>query len=145
VANLRLELDVALRKLQGEGKREEGTVGALPPRAPAAPGRVGAGDTALAPAPAAAAAEDSPEIAAARRYARLVATDIRLYNEDAVVLGRKNGDLTQRLGEHLDRGKVTFLKRHGNLGPAGLGLLHDAYVQILAAGDAQLIPASTLD
>ena len=86
----------------------------------------------------------SPKLDAARRYARLVATDIRLYNEEAVAQGRKQGDLADRLGEHLGRGKETFLKRHGDLGPTGLELLHDAYVQVLAGGDASLLPEATL-
>jgi hypothetical protein len=99
--------------------------------------------------PAAAAAEtreaEPPEVEVARRYARLVATDIRLYNEEAVMLGRRNGDLAERLGEHIDRGKETFVRRHGDLGPAGIELLREAYVQVLAAGDAALIPASLLE
>jgi hypothetical protein len=87
----------------------------------------------------------TPTLEAARRYAKLVATDIRLYNEEAVMLGRKNGDLSERLGEHLGRGRDTFLRRHGELGPAGIELLHEAFVQVLAAGDGGLIPLNTLD
>lgn len=86
-----------------------------------------------------------PQVEAARRFARLVATDIRLYNEDAVNEGRKNGDLVQRLNEHLNRGRETFMQRHGTLGPAGLDILHDAFVQVLAGGDAALIPHSSLE
>jgi hypothetical protein len=89
--------------------------------------------------------EAAPELDLARRYARLVATDIRLYNEEDVMLGRRNGDLAERLGEHIDRGKETFVRRHGDLGPAGIELLHEAYVQVLAAGDAALIPPSLLE
>jgi hypothetical protein len=91
------------------------------------------------------AAESTPDLEQARRYARLVATDIRLYNEEAVMLGRRNGDLTDRIGEHLSRGKETFMRRHAELGPTGIELLHEAYIQVLAAGDAALIPASLLD
>ena len=84
--------------------------------------------------------DDRPELEVARRYARLVATDIRLYNEEAVSLGRRNGDLPQRLGEHLGRGRETFERRHGELGATGLALLREAYIQILAGGDGSLIP-----
>jgi len=73
-------------------------------------------------------------------YARLVATDIRLYNEEDVILGRRQGDLAERLGEHLDKGEETFMRRHGDLGHEGREILHDAYVQVLAGGDAELIP-----
>jgi len=99
-----------------------------------------ASSTAEAPEP-----QPSAEIEVARRYARLVATDIRLYNEEAVMLGRRNGDLAERLGEHLDRGKETFVRRHGDLGPSGIELLHEAYVQVLAAGDPALLPAGLLE
>ncbi len=154
-ARLRLELDLAQRKL---GSTSRAPVVA-PPAEPAA---------ASAKAPASAASSetddlrrteldpepseidvrepvDSPEILAARRYARLVATDIRLYHEDAVLLGQRNGDLVQRLGNQLDLGKQTFLRRYGSLGPAALELLREAYVQVLAAGKAELIPSSALD
>ena len=74
-----------------------------------------------------------------------VATDIRLYNEEAVMLGRRHGDLVERLGRHLGQGKETFLRRHGSMGPAALQILHEAYVQVLAAGNAEIMPASALD
>ena len=89
--------------------------------------------------------EAAIDLEPARRYARLVATDIRLYNEEAVMLGRRNGDLSDRIAEHLNRGKETFMRRHAELGPTGIELLHEAYVQVLAAGDAGLIPPSLLD
>ena len=100
VAQLRLELDLALRKLQGSQAPQPGVQAeekAEPGPGPA-PGAtpVAAEATGLAPAPEEQ-AQEPPELEAARRYARLVATDIRLYNEEAVVLGRRNGDLDRRL------------------------------------------------
>jgi hypothetical protein len=88
---------------------------------------------------------NDPRLEAARRYARLVATDIRLYNEESVVLGRKEGDLATRLQESIARGKETFQRRHGELGPEGLRILHSAFTEVLAGGQADLIPASVLD
>jgi hypothetical protein len=76
----------------------------------------------------------------ARRYAKLVATDVRLYNEEAVILGRQHGDLADRLWVHLQRGREAFLRRFPDLGSEeGLALLHDAYVQVLAGGDSALL------
>jgi hypothetical protein len=99
--------------------------------------------TALAPAEEEAGVDDAAaENAPAMRYARLIATDIRLYNEDAVVAGQKSGDLGTRLGEHLKRGKDTFVRRYGEMGPEGLEILHEAYVQVLAGGNADLLSAS---
>jgi len=131
MSQLRLELDLALRKMQGVQQTTQPAQEPTPVTAE------------LAPAPEEQ-DQEQPELEAARRYARLVATDIRLYNEEAVVLGRRNGDLDRRLEDHLGRGKETFLRRHSDLGPTGLDLLHEAYVQVLAAGDARLIPPSVV-
>jgi hypothetical protein len=158
VARLRLELDLAMRRLEGLTAPEQAAAAVpiapavVPTTAPPGPARPAAAPPAVKPAAPAtevvvstATTAETPELSAARRYARLVATDIRLYNEEAVVLGRRNGDLTKRLGDQLDRGKATFMRRHGSLGPAALELLHEAYVQVLAAGDAKLLPATVLD
>jgi hypothetical protein len=173
MAQLRFELDLALRKMQGvpsstkpeaetaatpqaEAPRAAETTSASAESAPEPTHRVETTVSTEMPGPAkteeptgVAPAEESenqepPELEAARRYAKLVATDIRLYNEEAVVLGRRNGDLDRRLEEHLGRGKETFLRRHPDLGTTGLDLLHEAYVQVLAAGDAKLIPPSVV-
>jgi hypothetical protein len=90
-------------------------------------------------------AEEDAELVAARRFAKLVATDIRLYNEDAVMTGRKEKDLADRLADQLGRGKSTFLKRHGSMGAAAVEILHQAYVEVLAAGDEEILPVSVLD
>jgi len=170
VAQIRLELDLAHRKYKktvqaGQPKQPEGDAaeradaGAPAVAAPSVPEPTPVTEsstsvaavphaapepTALAPAEADAALDDAAaENAPAMRYAKLIATDIRLYNEDAVVAGRQNGDLAARLGEHLKRGRDTFVRRYGELGPEGLEILHEAFVQVLAAGDPELLPAST--
>ena len=135
VAGLRLELNLARRR-----------AAAVP--APATGETESAAPEAQQPVAATLPTDEhqpAPGLEVARRYARLVATDIRLYNEEAVLLGRKNGDLLERIGEHIGRGKDTFLRRHEALGSTGLELLHEAYVQVLAGGDDALIPASALE
>lgn len=88
---------------------------------------------------------ENSELIAARRFAKLVATDIRLYNEEAVMAGRNEGDLADRLAEQIGRGKDTFLKRHGSMGSAAVKVLHEAFVEVLAAGDVDLMPESLFD
>jgi hypothetical protein len=129
VAQLRLEIHLVRRKMDR-----------LPVSADAADSSPDSGSETPRSAPA-----EAPDLSRARRYAKLVATDIRLYNEEAVMLGRRNGDLSERIAEPLGRGKNTFLQRHGDLGADGIQLLHEAYVQVLAAGDPALLPASLLD
>ncbi|MCP3978944.1 MAG: hypothetical protein GY716_06375 [bacterium] len=131
VAQLRLELDILRRKL--ESAQAGAAASAIRPPEP------------TTPAPAGGKVEvDEETLTAARRFAKLVATDIRLYNEDAVAQGKRQGDLVERLGEHLGRGKEMFLKRHGDL-PTAKQILRDAYVEVLAGGDSALVPTSVVD
>ena len=159
-ARLRLELDLAWRRLRSLGA-PAGSASAsapasveVPARAPSEESRA---DTAAPPdgapvpaepsateiapwgGPAPGAAGSDPRREEARRYARLVATDIRLYNEEAVVQGRRQRDLAGRLDEQLRRGRDAFQRRFPELGPDGTRLLEDAYVQVLAGGDASLL------
>ena len=157
-ARLRLELDLAWRRL----KTHAGSTGVLdspvpkmaaaktpvavevaatPSVTPAAVATATATATEIAPwsGLAAGTADPDPRREEARRYARLVATDIRLYNEEAVVVGRRERDLVRRLGEQLQRGRDAFSHRFPDLGPDGMKLLDDAYVQVLAGGDSSLI------
>jgi len=154
----------APRPVQPAGQAVPGNVRAVPSPPAAAPVEAAAPPTPVEPTPVSvnaaeveqvsvaevaaaapesteqAAPEATPQIVAARRYARLVATDIRLYNEESVVLGRRDGDLAERLQDSLTRGKETFQRRHGDLGPDGLRILHDAYTEVLAGGQVDLIP-----
>ncbi len=88
---------------------------------------------------------DARRMQEARRFARLVATDIRLYNEEAVLQGRRQGDLARRLAEHMRRGRETYLRRFQDLGPDAIEHLRDAYVEVLAGGDGSLLPNDPKD
>jgi len=150
-ARLRLELDLAWRRLKAQAPNAPpsgsstskpsvrmpaaGGGGVLAPAAPATT------PTEIAPWGGATAGvvEADPRREEARRYARLVATDIRLYNEEAVAVGRRERDLARRLDEQLQRGRDAFSHRFPDLGPDGMKLLDDAYVQVLAGGDSSLI------
>jgi hypothetical protein len=150
-ARLRLELDLAWRRLktQAAGTAAPATatsatdqptpVVGSPEESPAE--AAASSPTELAPwvGVAAATAGVDPRREEARRYARLIATDIRLYNEEAVIVGRRQRDLSSRLGEQFQRGRDAFLHRFPDLGPDGMKLLDDAYAQVLAGGDASLI------
>jgi hypothetical protein len=149
-ARLRLELDLAWRRLKAAGgpsasvPAQEPAIRAAVEPVAAQPSRESAPTattTEMAPWADATtvAVEVDPRREEARRFARLIATDIRLYNEEAVVVGRRERDLAQRLGEPIQRGRETFAHRFPDLGVEGHKLLDDAYVQVLAGGDASLI------
>lgn len=78
-------------------------------------------------------------IEAARRYARLVVSEIKLYHENAVVSGRRERDLMTRLGGEIARARVLYEQRV----PADVRKAHDYFedelVKTLAGGDASLI------
>jgi hypothetical protein len=82
---------------------------------------------------------DSQEEAAARRYARLVVSDIRLAHEPAVRVGREERDLGERLRDQIDRARETYQQRV----PAALStrdrLFDEELVRTLADGDASLL------
>lgn len=140
VARLRLELDLAWKRLRAAPASGSPSP-VSPAAAPAAPR--GESETALAVAPEPPVDDErSRKLQEARRYAKLVATDVRLYNEDAVVSGKQTGDLASRLWVHLQRGREAFVRRFPDLGDEGMAVLLDAYVQVLAGGDASLLRVS---
>jgi chromosome segregation ATPase len=72
----------------------------------------GATTTAVAPAPS---SGDNTEAARlrARRFAKLLVDEIKLYNKDAVEQGRRNSDLYDRLRESIDKSRASYDKRWG--------------------------------
>jgi hypothetical protein len=135
-ARLRLELDLAWRRLRVPSKPEPPETGRIPePPSPAPSPTEAAG---LEPADSGPAVD--PALEGARRFARLVATEIRLYNEESVLLGRKHGDLATRLADPIEQGRATFARRFPDLGEDGARLLEEAYLQVLAGGDSSLLP-----
>jgi hypothetical protein len=78
----------------------------------------------------------------ARRYARLLVSEIKLYNEAAVRTGRERRDLLERLRPEIDRARRLYEERV----PVSLGhrsmLFQQELVHTLAEGDPDLLGAS---
>ena len=74
---------------------------------------------------------------AARVFARLLAGEIRLYNEEAVVVGRLRGDLTERLSATLEQARRRYLARYGDVDPAS-ALLEAEFAATLSGNGASL-------
>lgn len=79
------------------------------------------------------------EDASARRYARLLVSEIKLYHEAAVVAGRRDGDLGQRLGDDIARARVLYEQRVPLSVRQRADYFHDELVRTLANGDARLL------
>lgn len=71
----------------------------------------------------------------ARRYARLLVSEIKLYNEQKVREGREASDLYQRLQEPIDRSREMYAKRVAPPVAARYDYFHQELVNALAEGD----------
>jgi len=75
----------------------------------------------------------------ARRFAKLLVSEIELYNKAKVAEGRKNWDLYKRLKTDIDRSRLTFEKRFGKALSRQVDYFHDELVKILAANDSEVL------
>jgi hypothetical protein len=71
----------------------------------------------------------------ARRFARLLVSEIKLYNEDKVKKGREAGDLYDRLKEAIDRSREMYDKRVEPPVASRFDYFHYELVNDLAEGD----------
>jgi hypothetical protein len=71
----------------------------------------------------------------ARRFARLLVSEIKLYNEQKVQEGRTQGDIYERLREDIDRSRQMYDKRVAPPVAARYDYFHQELVNTLAEGD----------
>ena len=79
------------------------------------------------------------EESSARRYARLLVSEIKLYNESAVRLGREKRDLLNRLRPEIDRARRLFEERVSPSVGARATYFQEELVHTLADGDSELL------
>jgi len=97
---------------------------------------------AAAPPPAAAAVVSPEQQKAhedAKRFARLVVSEIKLYNEAKVNDGRRNKDIYERLKEDIERGRQMYSDRVVPAVRDATNYFYDELVRILAGGDASAL------
>lgn len=75
----------------------------------------------------------------ARRFARLLASEIKLYNEQAVAVGRQHGNLYALLAGDIERGRALYEERVPQSVRTGSDYYTDELVEILAGGDRKLL------
>ena len=128
------------------GKKQPGspTESALEPSTAAAHApAVAAAPPAQAPStppPAVGLAADEQDIHnKARRFARLLVDEIKLYNQSKVAEGKQKRDLYKLLREDIEKSRATYDKRYGST-PAAAGKYFDSEViRILADNDRSLL------
>lgn len=77
----------------------------------------------------------------ARRFARLLVSEIKLYNEAEVEKGRLNRDLYSRLQHDVDRSRDMYERRVNPLVSSKIDYFHEEMVRLLAKGDESLLGA----
>jgi hypothetical protein len=83
--------------------------------------------------------EDTKKHDEARRFARLLVSEIKLYNESKVEQGRKNNDLYERLKEDIDRSRQMYDERIADEVRKVSNYFYDELVRILADGRADAL------
>jgi len=104
---------------------EAAMAAAAPKSAPAAPAGVQPGDEEVHKK--------------AKRFAKLLVDEIKLYNQGKVNEGRQNRDLYDRLREDIEKSKATYDKRYGSTPAASANYFNDEIVRVLADNDAALM------
>ncbi len=99
-----------------------------------------------APAGPAAAAPGAPlrddDHAAARRYARLLVSEIKLYHEAEVAAGRRERNLAARLGDEIARARALYDQRVPADVRQSSDYVLEELIRTLADGDASLLEAA---
>jgi ribonuclease HI len=101
----------------------------------AAPARAAAAPPPPPPAAPAMSPEETKQHEDAKRFARLVVSEIKLYNEAKVNEGRRNKDIYERLKEDIERGRQMYADRVAANVRDSTNYFYDELVRILAGGD----------
>jgi hypothetical protein len=75
----------------------------------------------------------------ARRFSKLLVSEIELYNRSGVEEGRRNKDLYLRLKKDIDRSRETYEKRFAHTVAKQIDYFHEELVKTLAANDPTLL------
>ncbi|MCU1284414.1 MAG: Chromosome segregation ATPase-like protein [Acidobacteriales bacterium] len=71
----------------------------------------------------------------AKRFAKLLVDEIKLYNQAKVTEGRQNKDLYKRLQEDIDKSRATYEKRYSATAAGSAGYFSAEVIRILADND----------
>ena len=86
--------------------------------------------------------EDQEVHRKAQRFARLLADEIKLYNQAKVAEGRKHQDLYDRLKDAIEKSRATYQKRYGNTVAASGNYFQHEIIRSLAEDDVSIMGAN---
>ena len=75
----------------------------------------------------------------ARRFAKLLVDEIKLYNQSKVVEGRAHRDIYARLKDDIDKSRATYDKRYGSTSASSGNYFTQELIRILANDDPSLL------
>ena len=84
-------------------------------------------------------AEDDAVLRKARRFAKLLVDEIKLYNKNKVQEGKQNRDLYQRLKDDIEKSRAAYEKRYGSAAPGAAAYFDQEIIQNLADNDRSLL------
>jgi hypothetical protein len=116
--------------------------GGLSPTEETAQPAVAMAATAPASVPASAGSEEDELHKKARRFAKLLVEEIKLYNQPRVEEGRQHKDLYDRLKVDIEKSRSTYDKRYAESPVASADYFTQELIRILAENDASLMGAS---
>jgi len=129
---LATEANVATAEGEAEATAETETAAPIPPLVSEEP----------QPAPSAAETKEPQPVSEeeklhgeAKRFARLLVSEIKLYNEQRVMEGRHNRDLYVRLKRDIDRSREMYEKRISPVVSRKIDYFHDEVIRILGEND----------
>ncbi len=106
-----------------------------PPRPVAAP----VATAAAVAAPGEISASDEEVHKKAKRFAKLLVDEIKLYNQQKVADGRANHDLYSRLKDDIDKSRTSYQKRYGQTAAGPSDYFTEELVRVLCDGDPALL------
>jgi len=98
--------------------------------------------SAPASVPASSGSEEDELHKKARRFAKLLVEEIKLYNQPRVEEGRQHKDLYERLRVDIEKSRSTYDKRYAESAVASADYFTQELIRILADNDASLMGAS---
>ncbi len=84
-------------------------------------------------------AEDQEVHKKARRFAKLLVDEIKLYNQAKVAEGKQNRDIYKVLREDIEKSRATYNKRYGSTPAASAKYFDSEVIRILADNDRSLL------
>lgn len=129
----------ALRKAGGAAVEE--AVAAQPAAAAATSSASSSAAPVAAAAPAAPVSEEDELQKKARRFAKLLVEEIKLYNQPKVDQGKQNRDLYDRLKDDIEKSRAMYDKRYAESSVASADYFTQELIRILADNDATLMGA----